>query len=78
MNQVCLKVVPALAAGCTAVLKPSEVAPISALLFAEMVHEAGFPRGTFNLVSGDGDGVGAALARHPGAEMGRRSCASVG
>ncbi|MEQ8397427.1 aldehyde dehydrogenase family protein [Thalassobaculum sp.] len=69
MNQVTLKVVPALAAGCTVVLKPSEVAPLSALLFAEIVHEAGFPKGVFNLVNGDGPTVGEAMSRHPGIDM---------
>lgn len=62
LNQVALKVAPALAAGCTVVLKPSEIAPLSSHLFAEMVHEAGFPAGAFNLVSGDGATVGAALS----------------
>ncbi len=69
VNQVIVKVVPALAAGCTVVLKPSEQAPLSALLIAEMIHEAGFPSGTFNLVNGDGPGTGAPLAAHPGVEM---------
>ncbi len=69
MNQVTLKAVPALAAGCTAVLKPSELAPLSAMLFAEMIEEAGFPRGVFNLVNGDGPTVGAAMSSHPGIHM---------
>jgi aldehyde dehydrogenase (NAD+) len=69
MNQVTLKVAAALAAGNTVVLKPSEVAPLSSLLFAELIHSAGFPRGAFNLVSGDGPTVGAALARHAGVDM---------
>jgi aldehyde dehydrogenase (NAD+) len=69
MNQVTLKVVPAVAAGCTVVLKPSEVAPLSALLFAEMMDEAGFPAGVFNLVNGDGPTVGEAMSRHPGIDM---------
>jgi aldehyde dehydrogenase (NAD+) len=69
MNQVCLKVAPALAAGCTAVLKPSELAPLSSLLFTEMIHEAGFPPGTFNLVQGEGAIVGEALAAHPAVDM---------
>lgn len=69
MNQVTLKVVPALAAGCTVVLKSSEIAPLSALLFAEIVHEAGFPKGVFNLVNGDGPTVGEAMSRHPGIDM---------
>ena len=59
------KVAPALAAGCTMVLKPSEYSPLSALLFAEVLEEAGLPRGVFNLVNGDGPGVGVALASHP-------------
>ena len=69
LNQVALKVVPALAAGCTVVLKPSEIAPLSSLLFAECVHEAGFPPGSFNLINGDGASVGQRLASHPDVEM---------
>ncbi|MCL4171121.1 UNVERIFIED_CONTAM: hypothetical protein GTU68_014382, partial [Idotea baltica] len=69
MNQVTLKVVPALLIGCTVVLKPSEIAPLSALLFSELVEEAGFPPGVFNLVNGDGPGVGAALSAHPDVDM---------
>ncbi|MEO0620051.1 MAG: aldehyde dehydrogenase family protein [Pseudomonadota bacterium] len=69
MNQVALKVAPALAAGCTMVLKPSEIAPLSSLLFAEMIDEAGIPSGVFNLVNGDGPTVGEALSRHPDIEM---------
>jgi aldehyde dehydrogenase (NAD+) len=69
MNQVTLKVVPAVAAGCTVILKPSEIAPLSAMLFAEMMDEAGFPPGVFNLVNGDGAGVGEAMSRHPGIDM---------
>jgi aldehyde dehydrogenase (NAD+) len=69
MNQVTLKVVPAIAAGCTVILKPSEIAPLSAMLFAEMMDEAGFPPGVFNLVNGDGAGVGEAMSRHPGIDM---------
>ncbi|MBU2531656.1 MAG: aldehyde dehydrogenase family protein, partial [Alphaproteobacteria bacterium] len=65
-NQICCKVAGALAAGCTMVLKPSEVAPLSALLIAEILDEAGVPKGVFNLVNGDGPGVGTALASHPG------------
>ena len=64
MNQVTLKVVPAVGVGCTVVLKPSEIAPISSLLFAEMMDEAGFPKGVFNLVNGDGPTVGGAMSRH--------------
>ena len=69
MNQVMLKVAPALAAGCTVVLKPSELSPLSAMLLAEMIHEAGFPPGVFNLVNGDGAGVGAHLTSHPDVDM---------
>ena len=69
MNQVSLKVAPALAAGCTALLKPSEVAPLSSLLFAEMVHQAGFPPGVFNLVQGEGALVGEAMAAHPAVDL---------
>jgi len=69
MNQVTLKVVPALGVGCTMVLKPSEVAPLSSALFAEMVHEAGFPAGVFNMVHGDGLGVGTQLSGHPDVDM---------
>ncbi|MEM6971480.1 MAG: aldehyde dehydrogenase family protein [Pseudomonadota bacterium] len=69
MNQVVLKVAPALAAGCTVVLKPSEIAPLSSYLFAEMVHEAGLPAGVFNLVNGDGSGVGSQLSVHPDVDM---------
>ena len=69
MNQVTLKVVPALLAGCTMVLKPSEVAPLSSMLFAEYIDEAGFPKGVFNLVNGDGTGVGTHLSSHPDIEM---------
>ncbi|SDF47749.1 aldehyde dehydrogenase family protein [Rhodobacter capsulatus] len=69
MNQVTLKVIPALIAGCTMVLKPSEEAPLSSLLFAEFVHEAGVPAGVFNLVNGDGAGVGTQLSTHPDVEM---------
>ncbi len=69
MNQVVLKVVPALAAGCTMVLKPSEIAPLSSLLFAEMMEEAGFPAGVFNLVNGDGPGVGTQLSGHRDVDM---------
>lgn len=69
MNQIALKVGAALAAGCTMVLKPSEIAPLSALLFAEFIDEAGFPAGVFNLVNGDGPGVGAALSSHPDIDM---------
>ncbi|MET1411199.1 aldehyde dehydrogenase family protein [Roseibium sp. HPY-6] len=69
INQITAKVAPALAAGCTMVLKPSEIAPLSGLLFAEMLHEAGCPAGVFNLVNGDGPGVGAAMSAHPDIDM---------
>tara|TARA_B110001450_G_scaffold253779_1_gene277893 strand:- start:1266 stop:2696 length:1431 start_codon:yes stop_codon:yes gene_type:complete len=69
INQIALKVVPALATGCTMILKPSEIAPISAMLFAEMIDEAGFPSGVFNLVNGDGAGVGTQISSHPDIEM---------
>jgi len=69
MNQIVCKVAPALAAGCTMVLKPSEMAPLSAHLFAQILHEAGVPAGAFNLVNGDGPTVGGAIATHPGVDM---------
>jgi aldehyde dehydrogenase (NAD+) len=69
INQVMCKVVPALAAGCTMVLKPSEVSPLSALVIAEVLHEAGVPPGVFNLVNGDGARTGHALAAHPDVDM---------
>lgn len=69
MNQLCLKVVPALAAGCTVVVKPSEIAPLSSMLFAELVEEAGLPKGVFNLVNGSGEEAGAALSSHPDVDM---------
>jgi len=69
INQIALKVIPALAAGCTMILKPSEVAPISAMLFAEMIDEAGFPSGVFNLLNGDGAGVGTHISGHPDIDM---------
>ncbi|MDE3079739.1 MAG: aldehyde dehydrogenase family protein [Paracoccaceae bacterium] len=69
MNQVSLKVIPALLAGCTMVLKPSEIAPLSSLVFAEILDEAGVPAGVFNLVNGDGAGVGSRLSSHPDVEM---------
>lgn len=69
MNQVTLKVMPALLTGCTMVLKPSELAPLSSLLFAEIIHEAGAPAGIFNLVNGDGAGVGTQLTGHPDVDM---------
>ena len=69
MNQVTCKVAPALAVGCTMVLKPSEVAPLSAYIFAEIMHEAGVPAGVFNMVNGDGPSVGTALSSHPDVDM---------
>jgi aldehyde dehydrogenase (NAD+) len=69
MNQVTLKVGAAAIAGCTMVLKPSEESPLNAILFAEMMHEAGFPPGVFNLVNGDGAGVGSQLSAHPDIDM---------
>jgi aldehyde dehydrogenase (NAD+) len=69
MNQIACKVAPALIAGCTMVLKPSEIAPLSAALFAEICHEAGVPPGVFNLVNGTGPGVGAALTSHPQVDL---------
>ena len=69
INQIALKVIPAFATGCTMILKPSEIAPISAMLFAEMIDEAGFPAGVFNLVNGDGAGVGTQISSHPDIDM---------
>ncbi|MBX3492117.1 MAG: aldehyde dehydrogenase family protein [Parvibaculum sp.] len=69
MNQIAGKVAPAIAAGCTMVLKPSELTPMSAVLFAEVLEEAGVPTGVFNLVHGDGRSVGAAMASHPLVDM---------
>ena len=69
LNQVASKVAPALATGCTVVLKPSEIAPLSAMLFAEIVDDAGLPPGVFNLVNGDGPTVGEAIAAHPEIDM---------
>jgi aldehyde dehydrogenase (NAD+) len=90
MNQVAAKVVPALAAGCTMVLKPSEYSPFSAIIWAKVMHEAGVPAGVFNLVNGDGNSVGAALSSHrevdmvsftgstrAGSEVARNAAASV-
>ena len=69
VNQISCKVAPALAVGCTMVLKPSEVAPLSAYLFAQVMHEAGVPAGVFNMVNGDGPVVGTALSGHPDIAM---------
>ncbi|WP_037086239.1 aldehyde dehydrogenase family protein [Rhizobium sp. CF080] len=69
INQITLKVIPALLVGCTVVLKPSEIAPLSAMVFMDMLHEAGFPSGVCNLVNGDGLTVGTAMSAHPGIDM---------
>jgi aldehyde dehydrogenase (NAD+) len=69
INQIALKVFPALAVGCTVVLKPSEVTPLNALLFTEILDEAGVPAGVFNLVNGDGLSVGTRMSKHPGIQM---------
>jgi aldehyde dehydrogenase (NAD+) len=69
LNQIACKVAPAIATGCTMVLKPSEVAPLNAILFAEILHDAGVPAGVFNLVNGDGVNVGAPLSAHPDVDM---------
>ena len=69
INQISCKVAPALAAGCTMLLKPTEIAPLNAMLFAEVMHEAGVPPGVFNLVNGDGLTVGEAMSSHPGIDM---------
>src|SRR5690606_27546065 len=69
MNQCLAKVGPALATGCTVVLKPSEIAPLSALILAEIIHDAGVPAGVFNLINGEGPTVGVAMASHPDIDM---------
>ena len=69
INQIMCKVAPAIAAGCTSVLKPSEIAPLNAILFTEILHEAGVPKGVFNLVHGDGPTVGEALVSHPDVDL---------
>ena len=69
INQITCKVAPALATGCTMVLKPSEIAPISGYLFTEMMHQAGFPDGVYNMINGDGPDVGAVIASHPDIDM---------
>ncbi len=69
LNQIACKVAPAIAAGCTMILKPSEYTPSSALLFAEVLHEAGVPKGVFNVLNGLGPDVGAAMSAHPGIDM---------
>lgn len=69
LNQIVCKVAPAIAAGCTVVLKPSEIAPISGIVFAEVMHAAGVPKGVFNLVNGTGPDVGQVMASHPDVDM---------
>jgi aldehyde dehydrogenase (NAD+) len=69
MNQVTLKVIPAILTGCTMILKPSEIAPMSSILFSEMMDEIGFPPGVFNLINGDGPTVGEAMSAHPNIDM---------
>lgn len=69
LNQVASKLAPALATGCTSVVKPSEIAPLSAILLAEILHDAGVPKGVFNLVNGDGPTVGEAISAHPDIDM---------
>ncbi len=69
LNQIACKVAPALAVGCTMILKPSEVAPLSAYVFTQAMHEAGVPAGVYNMINGDGPGVGTALSRHPEVDM---------
>jgi aldehyde dehydrogenase (NAD+) len=69
INQIAVKVAPALAAGCTMVLKPSEIAPFDAIIFAEILHAAGVPAGVFNLINGDGPSVGVAMSGHPDVAM---------
>ena len=69
INQITLKVLPAIATGCTSVLKPSEFTPLSATVYAEILHEAGVPKGVFNLIHGKGEEVGVALSRHPDIQM---------
>ncbi len=69
MNQIACKVAPALAAGCTMVLKPSELAPLSAYIFTQILHDAGLPPGVFNMVNGDGPTVGSAISSHPDVAM---------
>ncbi len=69
LNQITLKVLPAIAAGCTCVLKPSEFTPLSSVMYAELLHDAGVPAGVFNMVQGDGPTAGATLSRHPDVDM---------
>jgi aldehyde dehydrogenase (NAD+) len=69
LNQIACKVAPAIAAGCTMVLKPSEVAPITGIIFSEIMHEAGVPAGVYNMINGDGPSVGAHMSAHPDIDM---------
>ncbi len=69
LNQIACKVAPALAAGCTMILKPSEEAPLNAIIFAEILHEAGLPKGVFNLVNGMGEEIGSSMSKHPDIDM---------
>jgi aldehyde dehydrogenase (NAD+) len=69
LNQIVCKVAPAIAAGCTMVLKPSEIAPISGIVFSEIMHAAGLPKGVYNMINGDGPSVGQVIAGHPGVDM---------
>ncbi|MGH6882759.1 aldehyde dehydrogenase family protein [Hypericibacter sp.] len=69
LNQIVCKVAPALAAGCTMILKPSEIAPISGVIFSEIMHASGIPAGVYNMISGDGPSVGQVMAAHPGIDM---------
>src|SRR5688500_11213722 len=69
LNQIACKVAPAIAAGCTMILKPSEVAPITGIIFSEVMHAAGVPAGVYNMVNGDGASVGAVMSAHPGIDM---------
>jgi aldehyde dehydrogenase (NAD+) len=69
INQIALKVIPALATGCTCILKPSEHTPISAMVYTEIIHDAGYPPGVFNLINGLGETVGSAMSRHPEIQM---------
>ena len=69
INQISCKVGPAIAAGCTMILKPTEIAPLNAILLAEVLHEAGLPKGVFNLINGDGPTVGEAMSAHPDIDM---------
>ena len=71
VNQIACKVAPALAVGCTMVLKPSELSPFSAQIWTEILHAAGVPAGVFNLVNGDGPTVGAAISSHPEVDLGQ-------